>query len=171
VGQPCQFTDGSGDSDGTIQSRSWTFQDGTPSASNETNPSVTFASEGPKTVSLTVTDDDGATDTETKTVNVSPPANAAPDAVNDSYSTFVDVPINEGAGSLTANDSPPETGDIYSTSLESSPTNGGQVTVESDGSFIYTPPPGYNGPDSFEYRLNDGRGGTDVATVSIQVAP
>jgi len=72
VGQPCQFTDQSSDGDGSIASRSWTFQDGAPPASNDQNPMVTFASEGSKTVTLTVTDNDGAQNSVTHSVTVSP---------------------------------------------------------------------------------------------------
>ncbi|WP_062437951.1 lamin tail domain-containing protein [Herbidospora daliensis] len=62
----CTFTDGSTDSDGTVVSRGWTFGNG--QTSTAANPAVTYASAGTYPVSLTVTDDDGATHTTTKNV-------------------------------------------------------------------------------------------------------
>ena len=53
------FTDTSADSDGTIASRSWNFGDSTTSTA--TNPSKTYAAAGTYTVTLTVTDNSGAT--------------------------------------------------------------------------------------------------------------
>ena len=67
----CNFTDASTDSDGTIASRSWSFGDGGNSTAS--NPSHTYASEGTRSVTLTVIDDDGAQDSETKSVTVSAP--------------------------------------------------------------------------------------------------
>ncbi len=40
-------------------------------------------------------------------------------------------------------------------------TRGGQVTVNGNGDFVYTPAPDYNGPDSFEYFVVDQ--GIDIA--------
>jgi PKD repeat protein len=65
----CDFTDGSTDGDGTIASRSWAFGDGT--TSSQTNPSHAYGTAGTYTVTLTVTDDDGATDSRTRDVTVS----------------------------------------------------------------------------------------------------
>ena len=68
-GLTANFTDKSTDSDGNIASRSWNFGDGSP-LSNAINPSRTYAAAGTYQVSLTVTDNKGATHTTTKSVTV-----------------------------------------------------------------------------------------------------
>jgi PKD repeat protein len=64
----CNFTDTSTDSDGSIVSRSWTFGDGGTSSSQ--NPSHAYAAAGTYNVTLTVADDDGATNSTTHAVTV-----------------------------------------------------------------------------------------------------
>jgi PKD repeat protein len=72
TGLTCNFTDTSTDSDGGVVARSWTFEGG--GSSTQTNPAHSFGSAGTYDVTLLVTDDDGATDSETKEVTVSEPA-------------------------------------------------------------------------------------------------
>jgi len=57
---------GSSDADGTIVSYLWSFGDGETSSSQ--NPSHAYAQEGSYTVTLTVTDNDGLTDTSTVSI-------------------------------------------------------------------------------------------------------
>ncbi|HKJ16673.1 MAG TPA: DNRLRE domain-containing protein, partial [Xanthomonadales bacterium] len=64
----CDFTDLSFDGDGTVVSWSWDFGDG--SSSNSPNPSHSFAASGDYTVSLSVTDDQGASDTTMSLISV-----------------------------------------------------------------------------------------------------
>ncbi len=66
------FTDTSTDSDGSIASRSWNFGDST--SSTATNPSHTYASAGTYNVTLTVTDNGGASNSKTSAVSVGTPS-------------------------------------------------------------------------------------------------
>jgi len=65
----CNFTDASTDGDGTIVSWAWSFGDG--GAATVQNPRHTFGASGTYAVSLTVTDDDGATANTSRDVSVS----------------------------------------------------------------------------------------------------
>jgi subtilisin len=66
------FTDTSTDSDGAIATWSWNFGDGATSV--QQNPSHTYAAGGTYNVSLTVTDDDGATGSTSQNVTVTAPS-------------------------------------------------------------------------------------------------
>ena len=45
----------------------------------------------------------------------------------------------------------------------------GNVILNADGSFSYTPTANYSGSDSFSYKVNDGHDDSNVATVSLLV--
>jgi PKD repeat protein len=80
-GLTCSF-DGStsSDPDSDTLTYSWDFGDTTPAATTA-NPSHDYATGGSRTVTLTVADGHGHTDSDTVTVDpVAPPANAAPTA-------------------------------------------------------------------------------------------
>ena len=88
-------------------------------------------------------------DSATGTVTIAvAPANDVPVANDDSYNATEDVtlvvPAFLGVG---ANDSDVD-GDTLTFTVNTPPTNGA-VTLNPDGSFSYTPAPGYSGTDSF----------------------
>ena len=67
-----------------MASRSWTFESATPATSTQTNPAdVTFSAAGTHTVTLTVTDNQGATGNVSKEVTVTAPTAGGPQAAFD----------------------------------------------------------------------------------------
>jgi hypothetical protein len=53
--------------------------------------------------------------------------------------------------------------------LDNGPTNG-TLTLNVDGSFVYTPTSGFDGVVSFTYRAHDGTTDSNVITVEIVVS-
>jgi VCBS repeat-containing protein len=73
------------------------------------------------------------------------------------------------ADGVLANDSDPDQ-DPLTASLQVQPSSGA-VTLNSDGSFDYTPQAGFVGDDSFTYVASDGLQTSNPATVTITVNP
>lgn len=94
---------GSTDADGTIASYLWTFGDGTTSTS--ANPVKAYATTGTYDVTLTVTDDDGATATSGTTATVRPENQWPTASINPSYRTTVGVPVTLQAAGFDADGS------------------------------------------------------------------
>ena len=95
------------------------------------------------------------------------PANNAPTAVNDPYSTPEDTALVITTPGALAND----TDGNPLTAIKVTDPSHGTVTLNANGSFTYTPAANYSGPDSFTYKANDGAASSNVATVSITVNP
>jgi CshA-type fibril repeat protein len=117
----------------------------------------------------TITDSAGETATATATLNVISAPN--PTAVNDSYTAYrgstLTVPTATG---VITNDTDNGGGHTLTIAAYAQSTaQGGVVAMNPDGSFSYTPPPGFIGNDSFQYQITDGYGDTSTATVNIVV--
>jgi hypothetical protein len=97
----------------------------------------------------------------------SAPANAAPTAANDSYSARRDDAITVAAPGVLANDSDAN-GDAMTVRLASDVAHG-TLTLQSNGSFTYTPASGYTGADAFTYIASDAARDSTAATVAIAV--
>ena len=111
-----------------------------------------------------ISDGLGGTDEATVTINV---VNAAPDAVDDVFNLHGTSLTITPPGFL-ANDTDADGDPIAATAITDS-VDHGSLTAFADGSFTYTPNPGFIGADSFRYSISDGLGGTDEATVTINV--
>ncbi len=110
-----------------------------------------------------VSDGRGGADTATVEVTVAK-VNDPPVAQNDSAATDEDVPVTID---VLANDSDPD-GDRLVVQSAAQPAHGAVAVNGTD--VTYTPDPGFHGPDSFNYTVSDGSGGTAAATVTITVA-
>jgi hypothetical protein len=121
---------------------------------------------GTETFTYTIEDSFGLTDSAVVTVVVNDP----PESVDDAYSVTVnDVLEVSEAGGVLANDSDVN-GDTLIAVLVTGPTHG-SLTLNPDGSFLYTPNPDFVGVDSFTYVAHDGVVDSEVATVTIEVTP
>jgi VCBS repeat-containing protein len=133
------------------------------------------AGDGP--TSVAVGDFDGDTKPDLAVANVrsdnvsvllnNTTTNQAPVAGADSYSTPEDTPLTVAAPGVLGNDSDPDH-DTLTAVLESGPTHG-NLTLNSNGSFSYTPAANYNGSDSFTYHASDGTQGSNSATVTLTI--
>ncbi len=95
--------------------------------------------------------------------------NNAPVANNDSYTTSEDVSLNVPAPGVLANDT--DTDNNTLTAVLVSNATHGNVNLNANGHFVYTPNTNYTGSDSFTYAANDGSVNGNTATVTINITP
>ncbi len=125
-------------------------------------------------ITYTISDGQGGSSTSTATVTVSGtaepvPGNTAPDAVNDTLTGAVeDQPFTFSVDDIIANDADLD-GDTLNILSFNQPA-GGTIVDNGDGTYTFTPNENFNGDTTFEYTVSDGRGGTDTATVTLDVA-
>lgn len=113
--------------------------------------------------------------------------NTQPVADPDTYSASGNIQISLAAPGVLTNDRDPDTGNntgLTVTEVQGAGANvgvaadttasgrggvKGSVTLNADGSFTYEPPPGFEGADTFTYKISDGTK-TDTATVTINIS-
>ncbi|PQJ35344.1 hypothetical protein BSZ35_12685 [Salinibacter sp. 10B] len=116
--------------------------------------------------------DGSASDSASVTISVdsdssSDGSNSAPVANSDSFSTPKGQTLTVTAPGVLDNDSDPE-GDSLTASVDSLPGSG-TLSLNTNGSFTYSPDSSFSGVDDFSYEVSDGRGGTDRAIVEVTV--
>ncbi len=121
------------------------------------------------TITYTISDGNGGTDTADLDITVTP-VNDPPVALDDAFTTNEDTPVS---GTVTVNDSDVD-GNLNPNgfALVTGPANG-TISFSNNGAFTYTPSAGYLGSDSFVYSVCDLGMPIycDQATVTITIDP
>jgi hypothetical protein len=163
-----RFEEGDGNADASM-----TFT-GTPAAINAALDGLTFTPSanfnGSASLQITSSDQtpDGAqTDSDTISIAVTP-ANDPPTAIADSYTVAAEALLTVPAPGVLANDADVDGPTPLLAGVVTGPAHG-NLTLNLDGGFSYTPASGFGGTDSFAYQASDGAARSEPATVTIRV--
>ncbi|MAY03677.1 MAG: hypothetical protein CMQ38_11960, partial [Gammaproteobacteria bacterium] len=133
-------------------------------------------------LTVTTTDSEGATDSQDLTITVTNVDEGAPFAVADSDTAnegdsavtgnvLANDTIEDAPGTVTAAED--DDGDAITIGAAFTTDEGGTLTINSDGSYSYTPPAVVNDiggvTESFMYTVTDADGDTDTELLVIQV--
>ncbi|MEO0507486.1 MAG: PKD domain-containing protein [Bacteroidota bacterium] len=152
--------DQSNDTDGSITIYTWDFGDG--NSSSEANPVHTYQQTGIFTASLTVTDNEGAMDSETVQITVNGPLNESPTAVIQADPIRGEAPLTVNFnGSSSTDDNGISTYNWAFGDAESSTANSVQT------SFEYTEAGNY----TVTLQVADEQGETGITEVIVEVLP
>lgn len=135
----------------------------------------------------TVTINDGHHGTVSQTITVVIVGTNNPPVADDEVNTTAqDTPLVVGADQgVLVGDTDPDGGPLsvtsftvagssteYSADSSANIPGIGSLTLNSDGSYAFSPDPGFNGPvPVITYTVSDGNGGTDQGTLTIDVTP
>ncbi len=142
----------------------------TTDANGNTSFVASFSGVVPAGQAVSATASDPSGDTSEFAQDVTVTATTSPVvAVDDTYNVDENSALNVPAPGVLANDYD-LTGGTLSAVLVT-PTSDGSLSLQSDGSFTYTPDAGFVGTDTFTYYDTDGTYQSNVATVTINVNP
>ncbi|MGE3884976.1 MAG: Ig-like domain-containing protein, partial [Vicinamibacterales bacterium] len=102
------------------------------------------------------------------TVTLTVTQGTPPTTVNDAYDTNAGTPLNIAAPGVLGNDNSNGGGALTAELM--STTTSGVLALNANGSFTYTPNPGFIGADGFTYRAVSSVGPGNTATVGITVS-
>jgi len=119
---------------------------------------------GTATFTYKASDGTNQSNVATVTITVNDKVNHAPVAVNDSVKTSKDTAVTIN---LLANDTDSDADRLSVTALVQ-PANG-IVSLNGDGTVLYTPKAGFTGSDTFTYKASDGQAESAPATVTVVI--
>ena len=120
---------------------------------------------GIDTLTIVTTDFNGESDTDTVQIVVMPTDDGIPDAVDDNFATPLNTVLTDN---VLNNDTLIDEANVDAVT-NAATSQGGNINVNTDGSFTYTPPNNFAGIDSFVYTLRDVDDDTDTATINFIV--
>jgi VCBS repeat-containing protein len=137
------------------------------------NGSLKYIHDGSNTLTDTFTyrATDGIVPSAPATVTITIGPDAPPVAVADNYTVLEGGTLNIAAPGVLANDTDPDTPFSSLTANQVSGPSHGSLTLNPNGSFIYTNDNLTAAADSFTYRVSDGILNSAPVTVSINVTP
>ena len=95
--------------------------------------------------------------------------NRNPVSVNDKYSALENTTLGISPPGFLANDIDPD-GEVITVAAITDDVDHGTLNPLADGSFSYTPDPGFTGTDAFEYQMQDASGNlSDPVKVTLEV--
>ena len=160
-GESVTLTATASDPDGTIQSYEW--KEGSVVKGNSATLTLNNLSKGVHIFTMTVTDDKGATASDTVRVKVKPkPVENHPPVADDKS-----IKTNEGAVHAVTLSGSDADGDTLTYTVVTQPAHGSLIGTVPN--LTYVPYSGFYGTDSFTYKVNDGKADSSVATVTITV--
>jgi hypothetical protein len=98
--------------------------------------------------------------------------NTAPAAASDHYTVAAGVPVRiPAARGVLVNDADPQQDALFVGLTPTGRPASGAVSLSPDGSFAYTPNPGFSGTDTFTYFAHDGVFASAPVTVTVEIVP
>ncbi len=138
-----------------------------PDGSFTFTPAAGFS--GAATFTYAAADGLATSATATVTITVVP---GTPVATPDGYATPFGTPLSVPVAGVLVNDSTPNAGQQLTATIATAPAAAqGTVALNPDGSFVFTPAPGFSGVATFSYTVSDGLAASAPAAVSITVGP
>ncbi|WP_170061094.1 Ig-like domain-containing protein [Spirosoma aerolatum] len=173
VNTPKQGTVASNDSDPNNPALPLTFTGGQPSHGTVVlNPDGTYTYtpttnySGPDSFTYNACNTAGKCDKATVYIVVLPPTIQPPIATPDINTTRVNTPV---PGNVSTNDNDPQNQPLTFTLITPPPV--GTVSLNPDGSYVYTPPTNFTGTTSFCYKATNTSGLSSTACVTVDVLP
>ncbi len=122
---------------------------------------------GPDAFTYRVSANGATTGVLTASIMVAPVNDPPVASADDAGASLLGTTVTEAPPGVLSNDSDVD-GDGLTVVLDQGVSHG-SLTLNADGSFSYTPDPGYTGPDSFQYHASDGSAASNTVTVSFLV--